>query len=76
MDVAKVFTNGRSQAVRLPKSCRFQGDEVLANRIGNLVLLIPKDDPWASFMASLDLFTDDFMAEGRGDMPPEVRESL
>ena len=76
MDVATVFTNGRSQAVRLPKSCRFQGDEVLANRIGNLVLLMPKDDPWASFMASLDLFTDDFMADGRGEVLPEARDAL
>ena len=76
MDVAKVFSNGRSQAVRLPKSCRFQEDEVLVNRIGNMVILMPKNDPWASMIRSLDLFTDDFMADGRGELSAEERESL
>lgn len=76
MDVAKVFTNGRSQAVRLPKSCRFQDDEVLVNRIGGMVILMPKNDPWASMMGSLDMFTEDFMADGRGKMSAEVRDSL
>ena len=76
MDVAKVFTNGRSQAVRLPKSCRFQDDEVLVNRIGGMVILMPKSDPWANMIKSLDMFTEDFMADGRGDLTAEARESL
>lgn len=76
MDVAKVFTNGRSQAVRLPKSCRFQDDEVLVNRIGSMVILMPKNDPWANMIKSLDIFTEDFMADGRGELTQEVRESL
>ena len=41
MDTAKLFQNGRSQAVRLPKSFRFEGDEVYIKRVGNGVLLIP-----------------------------------
>ena len=76
MDVAKVFTNGRSQAVRLPKSCRFQDDEVLVNRIGSMVILMPKGDPWAGMIKSLDMFTDDFMEDGRGRLNAEARESL
>lgn len=76
MDVAKVFTNGRSQAVRLPKSCRFQDDEVLVNRIGSMVILIPKSDPWANMMKSLDMFTEDFMSDGRSELTPGARESL
>lgn len=76
MDVAKVFTNGRSQAVRLPKSCRFQDDEVLVNRIGSMVILMPKSDPWAGMIKSLNMFTDDFMDDGRSTLTAEARETL
>ena len=44
MNIAKVFTNGGNQAVRLPKNYRFEDNEVLVNKIGNIVLLIPKAD--------------------------------
>ena len=63
MDKAKVFTNGGSQAVRLPKTCRFSDDEVFVNRIGSIVILFPKEDHWSSLLASLDLFTDDFLSD-------------
>ena len=76
METAKVFTNGGSQAVRLPKDCRFQDDEVLVNRIGNVVILMPKDDPWQSMLQSLDLFTEDFLSDGMDDLPVQERESL
>jgi antitoxin VapB len=61
MQIARIFINGRSQAVRLPKEFRFDGDDVFIKKIGKLVVLIPRDDPWASFEKSLDQFTDDFM---------------
>ena len=76
MEYAKVFSNGGSQAVRLPKSCRFEQDEVLVNRIGKAVILLPKDDPWAEMMQSLSLFTDDFLAEGVHDLPLQERNGL
>ena len=44
---AKLFKNGQSQAVRLPKALRFQGDEVYAHRLGSAVVLLPLEDPWA-----------------------------
>ncbi|MGA1875647.1 MAG: type II toxin-antitoxin system antitoxin VapB [bacterium] len=75
MNTAKVFKNGKSQAVRLPKEFKFQGDEVYIKRIGRNVLLIPKDDPWESLINSLDQFSDDFMAK-REQLPLENRESL
>ena len=69
MMAAKVFENGRSQAVRLPKECRFNTDEVAVNRIGDIVLLMPKTDKWSSFMQAIDMFSEDFMeyerTEGR-----------
>jgi antitoxin VapB len=46
---AKLFQNGRSQAVRLPKEFRFEGSEIGVGRVGNAVLLYPLNDPWAVF---------------------------
>ena len=76
MEYAKVFTNGGSQAVRLPKSCRFEQDEVLVNRIGKAVILLPKEDPWTGMMQGLSLFTDDFLAQGVDDLPVQERKNL
>ena len=76
MEVAKIFSNGGSQAVRLPKNCRFDQDEVLVNRIGNVVILMPKNDPWAPMMQSLDMFTEDFLADGIEDLPVQERTQL
>ncbi|BDP41975.1 antitoxin [Deinococcus aetherius] len=41
MTTAKLFRNGRSQAVRLPKAFQFEGQEVVVKRVGNGVLLLP-----------------------------------
>ena len=75
MQTAKIFINGRSQAVRLPKEFRFSGSDVFIKRIGKIVLLIPKDDPWASLADSLDQFTDDYM-ETRDQPAQQSRKSL
>jgi len=63
MNIAKLFKNGKSQAVRLPKQFKFQGSEVYIKRIGRNVMLIPKDDPWESLISSLDKFSEDFMSD-------------
>ncbi len=75
MKTAKLFTNGRSQAVRLPKECRFSGDDVYIKKFENMVILLPKDDPWSSLIDSLDQFSDDFM-EDRNQPAEQVREEL
>ncbi len=76
VECAKIFSNGGSQAVRLPKACRFDESEVFVQKIGSIVLLSPKDDHWESMWRSLDLFTDDFMDERNDELPMEKRESL
>jgi len=76
MTMAKIFENGRSQAVRLPKEYRFSTDEVLINRVGDVVLLMPKDSKWDAFMQAVDLFSDDFMKGGRDDQGIQEREAL
>jgi antitoxin VapB len=59
MKSGKLFNNGRSQAVRLPKEFRFEGTEVYVKRLGNAVVLIPIADPWANLRMSLTMFPDD-----------------
>ena len=76
METAKVFMNGGSQAVRLPKSCRFDQDEVIVNRVGNIVILMSKDDPWAAMIKSLDMFTDDYLSDSAEDLPVQERDAL
>ena len=73
---AKVFENGRSQAIRLPKECRFSSDEVMVNKIGDIVILLPKQNKWDSFMRAIDMFSDDFMADGRSTDISQEREAL
>ena len=75
MQTAKIFINGRSQAVRLPKDFRFAGEDVYIKKVGKMVILIPKDDPWSSLINSLDQFTDDFM-ESREQPNQTLREKL
>ena len=61
METAKLFMNGRSQAVRLPLEFRFEGKEVYIKKVGNLVILIPYHAPWNVLIDSLKLFSADFM---------------
>lgn len=75
MQTAKLFNNGRSQAVRLPKDLRFSGDDVYIKKIGNMVILLPKNDPWLPLISSLDQFSDDFMVT-REQPPQGLREEL
>ena len=76
MMTAKVFKNGRSQAIRLPKECRFSSDEVVVNKIGDIVILLPKQNKWDSFMKAIDMFSDDFMADGRTTDIVQERDEL
>lgn len=64
--IAKLFTHGRSQAVRLPKEFRFDGKEVRVSRVGNRVILEPLGSGDAMPWAELDKLGDlPFMPEGR-----------
>ncbi len=63
MKTAKIFQNGQSQAVRLPKEFRFDDSEVFIKKSGNVVHLIPRSDSWNSLFDSLKKFSRDFMSE-------------
>ena len=74
MKEAKLFQNGRSQAVRLPKEYRLRGTSVYIHKLGNLVMLIPKTKSWESLVEACGKFTDDFMT--KRDQGRQVREQL
>ena len=76
METLKLFANGQSQAVRLPKAYRFDGEEVYAKKVGQTVLLFPKNSAWSTFLEGLKGFSDDFMANGRETVFDQERESL
>jgi len=75
MDVAKLFYNGRSQAVRLPKEYRFDSSEVYIKKIGSAVILMPREKAWEVHDAGVAYFSEDYMdkreqpkAERRNDI--------
>ncbi len=76
MKTAKLFKNGDSQAVRLPKEFRFAGDEVLIKRIGSAVVLLPKAKSWDTLLESLDKFPADFMTDREQPRESERRSLL
>ena len=73
--IAKVFKNGRSQAVRLPKEFRFEGDEVLIRKRGNDVILSPRPRSWDAFFKETPLPSENFMSS-REDLPNQKREDM
>lgn len=73
MRKAKLFKNGQSQAVRLPREFRFEGNEVYVTRLGSGILILPVKDFWDGWMSSLDSFSEDFMKSGR-EQPENIEE--
>ena len=73
METAKLFRNGQSQAVRIPKEFRFEGTEVFIKKIGNAILLVPYRESWQTLFDSLNQFSDDFM-ETRNQPEQQARE--
>jgi antitoxin VapB len=72
---AKVFTTGRSQAVRIPKEYRFACDEVFIEREGERVILTPRPRSWREYFAHAPRFTDDY-PDTIDDPAPQEREQL
>jgi len=77
MVTAKIFQNGQSQAVRLPKEFRFDNlKEVFIKKMNGMVILIPKSDKtvWDTMFDNLDNFSEDFMQTRT--QPKQEREEL
>ncbi len=76
-NIAKLFQNGRSQAVRLPLEFRFPGTEVRVSRHGGGVLLEPIVASVDDWFVALDRFADEpFMADGRHQPAAPRRKAL
>ena len=76
MQTAKVFTSGRSQAVRIPKEYRFEVSEVFINRVGDSLILTPVSKIQDVYQQGLESFSSDFLADGRPEQIPTQREGL
>ncbi len=68
MKTAQLFQDGVAQAVRLPQEFQLPGKQVYIKKLGNLIVLIPTDNPWQALFDSLNQFTEDYMNERR--QPP------
>lgn len=76
MDTAKLFSNGRSQAVRLPKEFRFEGAEVLIRRHGRAVILEPLAADWSWLDAVAGRFDADALEAVAAPVEEQARPEL
>ena len=76
MERAKIFWSGRSQAVRLPKDFRFEGDEVRIRRHGNAVILEPLAEDWSWLDAIVGKLDEDFARAVDEQPEPQQRPAL
>lgn len=77
MDTAKIFINGRSQAIRLPKAYRFEGKEVYIKRTAEGVLLIPKENTiWDVWENNLIKYEKPFMTNRNQPESQQERADL
>lgn len=68
---AKIFMNGRSQAVRLPKEFRFDTDEVYISKQGDKIIISAKKSSWDDFFNTQSSFGDDFLSDREDSLPQE-----
>lgn len=71
--IAKIFMNGRSQAVRLPKEYRFDCDEVFVRRQGEDLVISPKMSTWDDFFEQPSAFDEHYLAD-REQGDPQDRD--
>ena len=72
MQRTRTFMTGRSQAIRIPKELRLADTEVVINRVGDSLMITPKEALEKMFFSGISMFTEDFLAEGR---PEETQNS-
>ena len=76
MLTAKIYENRYGQSVRLPEEIRLSEDEVLISKVGDVLILIPKNHEWAAFLQGIQLLGDDFMEDGRIQGKCQEREGF
>ena len=63
MTKTRIFQNGNSQAIRIPQEMRTEKKEYCINKIGDIYIAFPSDDPWASVRQVIGTFPEDFMED-------------
>lgn len=76
MKTAKLFKNGQSQAVRLPKEFRIAGTEVYIKKQGESIVLLPKASSWAPLVDSLNHFEKGFKIKRNQPSEDQEREPM
>ena len=76
METVFVKNEGSRQTITIPEQYRASDDEMYINRIGQILFLLPKDNAWEEVLRGLEMFTEDFMESGRGELAYEKREAL
>ena len=74
--ITKPFMSGRSQAIRIPKELRLDDTEVVINRVGDSLMITPRDALERMFFSGIDMLTDDFLADGVPEETPNGEETL
>ncbi|MCF8105973.1 MAG: type II toxin-antitoxin system VapB family antitoxin [Desulfohalobiaceae bacterium] len=73
--IAKLFQNGKNQSVRLPREFEIQAKEVIIEKQGSRLVLIPKPSTWEDYFASAHRLANDF-PDDIEELPFETREGL
>ena len=63
MTKTRIFQSGNSQALRIPQELRTESKEYYINKIGDIIVAYPVDDPWASTRQVIGTFSEDYMTE-------------
>ena len=74
MTTTRVFQNGNSQALRIPQEFRTESKEYYINKIGDIFVAYPADDPWASTREVIGTFPEDYMADRAQPHWPDIPE--
>ncbi len=70
----RVFQNGNSQALRIPQDMRTDKKEYCINKIGDIYIAYPADDPWAPLRQVIGTFPEDFMNDREQPSWEEIPE--
>ena len=76
MLATRVFQNGNSQAIRIPQEFRTDKKDYLINKIAEVYIVFPKDDPWAQARSIVGTFPEDFMSDRSQPLQPDEREEF
>ena len=71
MKIAKLLKIGQNQVLEIPEEYSFTDEEVIINKIGDILLITPKSRAKDVFLAGAVSFTEDFMTDGRNQLWPQ-----